>query len=297
MKPYRTVISVPGNKPSWFDKAVAAGADCLCLDLEDSVPAAEKADARAAIRDAIGRISRAHPRVGLFVRPNAMDTGETGDDLAEIIVPGITGVFAPKVGSATEVHKYDALVDYFERRSGARGIEYILPMETIHGIQNCEQIALASPRVGALIGPTAEHADIARAVGFEWTPQGEESRYHRTRILLAARAAGVHPLTALWERIRDLEGLERFTLDSRRMGFRGQVVLHPTHVPVVNRVYTPAAEDVDFYRGLIKAYQDAEDAGLGAAMYGDIHIDKAHADKAREWLARVDTLADLHGGI
>jgi citrate lyase subunit beta / citryl-CoA lyase len=297
VKPYRTVISVPGNKPSWFDKAVAAGADCLCLDLEDSVPPAEKAVARAAIRDAIGRISQEYPGVGLFVRPNAMDTGETGDDLAEVIVPGITGVFAPKVGSAIEVHKYDALVDYFERRSGARCIEYILPMETIAGIQNCEQIALASPRVGALIGPTAEHADIARAVGFEWTPEGGESRYHRTRILLAARAAGVHPLTALWERIRDLEGLERFTLDSRRMGFRGQVVLHPTHVPVVNRVYTPAAKDVDFYRGLLKAYQDAENAGLGAAMYGDIHIDKAHADKAREWLARVDTLAELHGGI
>jgi citrate lyase subunit beta/citryl-CoA lyase len=113
-------------------------------------------------------------------------------------------VFAPKVGSAIEVAKYDALVDHFERRNGASGIEYILPMETIEGIQNCEAIAVASPRVGALIGPTAEHADIAIAVGYEWSPEGTETRYHRTRILLAARAAGVHPLTALWERIRDL---------------------------------------------------------------------------------------------
>ena len=297
MKPYRTVISVPGHKPSWFDKAVAAGADCLCLDLEDSVPSAAKDDARSAIRDAVGRISRDHPRVGLFVRPNALGTGETGQDLEAVIVPGLTGVFAPKVGSPIDVHKYDALVDYFERRNGAQGIEYILPVETIQGIQNCEQIALASPRVGALIGPTAEHADIARAVGYEWTPDGNESRYHRTRILLAARAAGVHPLTALWERIRDLSGLETFTIDSRRMGFRGQIVLHPTHVPVVNRVYTPEASRIDFYRGLLKAYQDAETAGLGAVMYGDVHIDKAHADKATEWLAHVGTLADLHGGV
>jgi len=297
MKPYRTVISVPGHKPSWFDKAVAAGADCLCLDLEDSVPPAGKEDARAAIREAIGRISRKHPRVGLFVRPNALDTGEAGEDLEAVVVPGLTGIFAPKVGSPTDVHKYDALVDYFERRGGAQGIEYILPVETIQGIQNCEQIALASPRVGALIGPTAEHADIARAVGYEWTPEGNESRYHRTRILLAARAAGVHPLTALWERIRDLTGLETFTTDSRQMGFRGQIVLHPTHVPVVNRVYTPDTSRVDFYRGLLKAYQEAEAAGLGAVMYGDVHIDKAHADKATEWLAHVETLADLHGGI
>ncbi len=297
MKPYRTVISVPGNKPSWFDKAIAAGADCLCLDLEDSVPPGEKEAARAEIRTAIGRISQQHPQIGLFVRPNALDTGDTGADLEAVVVPGLTGVFAPKVGSPTDVAKYDALVEHFERRNGASGIEYILPIETIQGIQHCEEISLASPRVGALIGPTAEHADIAIAVGYEWSPEGLESRYHRTRILLAARAAGVHPLTALWERIRDLDGLEQFTLDSRRMGFRGQVVLHPTHVPVVNRVYTPDAADIDFYRGLLKAYEEAEAAGLGAVMYGDIHIDKAHADKATGWLARVDALAGLHGGI
>jgi citrate lyase subunit beta/citryl-CoA lyase len=297
MKPYRTVISVPGHKPSWYDKAVASGADCLCLDLEDSVPAGERDSARREIADAIGRLAESHPRVGLFVRPSALDTGETGFDLEAVIVPGLTGVFAPKVGSAIDVHKYDALVDYFERRNGVAGLEYILPIETIEGIQHCEEIALASPRVGALIGATAEHADIARAVGFEWTPEGRESQYHRTRVLLAARAAGVHPLTALWERIRDLDGLEKFSIASRQMGFRGQIVLHPTHVPIVNRAYTPIAEDIDFYRGLLTAYEAAVARGEGAAMYGDVHIDKAHADKALEWLARVDRLADLHGGI
>jgi citrate lyase subunit beta/citryl-CoA lyase len=74
-------------------------------------------------------------------------------------------------------------------------------------------------------------------------------------------------------------------------------VLHPTHVPVVNRAYTPSAADVDFYRGLLKAYEDAAARGEGAVMYGDIHIDKAHADKAQEWLGRVDALAGLHGGL
>lgn len=297
MRAFRSIISVPGHKPAWYDKAIAAGADCICLDLEDSVPEAEVAQARAAIREGIQRIAKEHPRVGLFVRPNALDTGGTGDDLEAVIVPGLTGVFAPKVGSVSDVNKYDALVDFFERRSGATGIEYIMPMETIEGIQNCEAIAKASPRVGSLIGSTAEHADIARAVGYEWTPEGNESRYHRTRVLLAARAAGVVPLTALWERIRDLEGLETFSTDSRRMGFRGQLVLHPTHVGVVNRVYTPGQKDVAFYRGLLKTYQEAEKAGLGAVMYGDVHIDKAHADKATEWLARYDELASLHGGV
>jgi len=75
MKPYRTVLSVPGHKPSWFDKGVASGADCLCLDLEDSVPEAEKDNARQGIAEAIRRIASSHPKVGLFVRPNALDTG------------------------------------------------------------------------------------------------------------------------------------------------------------------------------------------------------------------------------
>jgi citrate lyase subunit beta / citryl-CoA lyase len=173
----------------------------------------------------------------------------------------------------------------------------ILPIETIEGIQHCEEIGQASPRVGALIGATAEHADIARAVGYERTPEGSESRYHRTRIMLAARAAGVHPLTGLWERIRDLDGLETFSAGNRKMGFRGEIVLHPTHIPVVNQVYSPPAADVDFYRGLLKAYTEAAARSEGAVMYGDIHIDKAHADKAREWLQRFDALADLHGGL
>ena len=69
MKPYRTVISVPGNKPSWYDKAIVAGADCLCLDLEDSVPPAEKESAREAIRDAIGRIAEQYPKVGCSSAP------------------------------------------------------------------------------------------------------------------------------------------------------------------------------------------------------------------------------------
>lgn len=148
-----------------------------------------------------------------------------------------------------------------------------------------------------MIGPTAEHADIAKAVGYEWTPAGLESLFHRTKIMLATKAAGRHPLTALWERIHDLEGLRKFSTQGRKMGFRGQIVLHPSHVPVVNEVYTPSREAIDFYRGLLDTYYAAEARGDGAVMYGEIHVDKAHADKAEEWLARVDTLAELNGGI
>jgi citrate lyase subunit beta / citryl-CoA lyase len=297
MEPYRTVLFVPAHKTSWFDKAAESGADAVCFDLEDSVPEQLKSEAREEVAAGIERLSKSHPAMGLFVRCNSLSTGLAGLDLEATVMPGLTGIFAPKIDRAVDVIRYDALVDHFEARAGVSGLEYIIPVETIHGIQNCEEIAAASPRVGAMIGPTAEHADIAKAVGYEWSPEGLESMVHRTKILLATRAADRHPLTALWERIRDLDGLRVFTTRGRKMGFRGQVVLHPSHVPVVNRVFTPEAEEIDFYRGLLTTYQAAEARGDGAVMYGEIHVDKAHADKAREWLDRLDRLAGLNGGV
>jgi citrate lyase subunit beta/citryl-CoA lyase len=297
MKPYRTVLFVPAHKTSWYEKAAESGADAVCFDLEDSVPEHLKESARKEVADGVAALSRSHPSMGLFVRTNSLATRLTGLDLEATVVPGLTGIFAPKVDEATDVIRYDTLLDHFEARAGASGLEYIIPVETIQGIQHCEEIAAASPRVGAMIGPTAEHADIAKAVGYEWSPEGLESLHHRTRILLATRAADRHPLTALWERIRDLDGLRTFATQGRKMGFRGQIVLHPTHVRVVNEVYTPDRETIEFYRGLLSTYTEAEARGDGAVMYGDIHVDKAHADKAEEWLARVDQLAGLNGGI
>ncbi|WP_156755948.1 HpcH/HpaI aldolase/citrate lyase family protein [Actinokineospora pegani] len=297
MKPYRSVLFVPAHKTSWFSKAAESGADAVCFDLEDSVPAHLKESARLEVRAAVESLSASHPAMGLFVRCNSLGTGLAGLDLEAAVVPGLTGVFAPKVDTAIDVIRYDTLLDHFEARAGVSGLEYIVPVETVRGIVNCEEIAAASPRVGAMIGPTAEHADIAKAVGFEWTPEGLESVYHRTRILIATRAADRHPLTALWERIRDLDGLREFSRRGRGMGFRGQIVLHPTHVPVVNEVHTPDKASIEFYQGLLSTYQEAEARGDGAVMYGDIHVDKAHADKATEWLARVDQLASLNGGI
>jgi citrate lyase subunit beta/citryl-CoA lyase len=297
VKPYRSVLFIPAHKSSWFERAVESGPDAVVFDLEDSVPSELKGQARDNVAGAIKQFSVSHPTLGLFVRVNSLATRLAGRDLSAVVRPGLTGVFTPKVDSARDVIQYDALVDFFESEHDVDGLEYIVPVETIHGIQNCEEVAAASVRVGAVIGPTAEHADIARAVGFEWSPEGLESLVHRTKILLATRAAGRHPLTALWERIHDLEGLREFTIQGRKLGFRGQIVLHPSHVPVVNEVFTPARETIDFYRGLVQTYQEAEARGDGAVMYGEIHVDKAHADKAEEWLARVDELAGLNGGI
>lgn len=285
MVPYRSILFVPGHKPAWIEKALSAGADCIVLDLEDSVPADLKAGARQTVAESIAAVRARNTHVGLFVRVNPLDTRLTGGDLEAVVVPGLTGVFAPKISTATDVLRYDALLDHFEERNRVSGLQYIVPVEMIGAIQHAREIAVASPRVGAMIGPTAEHADIARAVGYQWTPEGDETLYLRSRILLACREADIHPLTGLWERLDDLAGLKAFAEKGRQLGFRGMIAIHPSHVAAVNEAFSPGAEEIEFHEGLVAAYQRAAAAGHGAVRYRGVHIDKAHADTALEWLA------------
>ena len=234
-------------------------------------------EARTVVAESIRRLRSLDPSVGIGVRVNGLATRQTGADLEAVVGPGLDIVFAPKIEEATDVLRYDTLLDHFELRNGVTGLEYIVPVETVKAIQNCAEIASASPRVGALTGPPAEHADIAREVGFEWTPEGLETLYLRSRVLLACRGAGLHALTGLWERIDDLDGLAEFARQGRRLGF-------PSHVPVLNTVFSASAAEIDFYEGLVRAYEQAAREGSGALRYRGLHIDKAHYDKARLWL-------------
>lgn len=285
MHPYRSVLFVPGHKPDWAAKAVASGADAIVLDLEDSVPDELKAQTRRTVAETVRRLREVGAAVGVFVRPNALDTGLAGADLEAVVAPGLSGLFVPKVRDRDDVLRWDTLVDWFERRNGARGLELIVPVETVEAIQNCREIAAGSPRVGAMVGPTAVHADIARAVGYRWSAEGIETLYLRSRVLLACREYGLHPLTGLWEELGDLVGLRAFADQGLQLGFRGQIAIHPSHVPVINDVFSPSEEEIEFREGLVAAYEEALARGDAAARYRGLHIDKAHADTAREWLA------------
>lgn len=295
MRAYRSILFVPAHRPAWVEKAINAGADCVVLDLEDSVPDTEKVAARTLAAESIRKVRQTNNDVGLFVRVNPLATRLTGGDLEEVVVPGLNGVFAPKIEQATDVLQYDALLDHFEERNGVSGLEYIVPVETVQAIQNCREVALASPRVGAMIGPSAEHADIARAVGYEWTLEGMETLYLRSRVLLACREAGIHALTGLWEDLENFEGLREFAIKGRQLGFRGMIAIHPSHVETVNEVFSPSEADIKFYKGMVSAYEKAASEGTGALRYRGLHIDKAHYDKAIEWLGRAELLTP--GGV
>lgn len=285
MHPYRSILFVPAHKPEWARKALASGADCIVVDLEDSVPADLKDSARDTARKTLADLRADSEHVGLFVRPNALDTRLSGADLEAVVCPELTGLFTPKIRNATDVVRWETLIDWFEARNGAEGLEMIVPVEMVDAITNAFEIASASPRVGAMIGPTSEHADIARAVGYRQSREGSETLYLRSRILLACRQYGLHALTGLWEDLADLEGLRAFADYGLQLGFRGQVLIHPSHVQVVHDVYTPSDDEVAYYEDLVATMDKAVAEGHGAVRFRGTHVDIAHAEKARDWLA------------
>jgi citrate lyase subunit beta/citryl-CoA lyase len=285
---YRSMLFVPGHKGSWAGKAAASGADALVLDLEDSVPTTEKDVARQTVARSISELSRSHPGLGLWVRLNSWDSGGAGFDLDAVVVEGLDGLLLPKLYGPTDVLRFETLLTHFEARNGvAPGrVKLIASLETAQGMASCEAIAGSSPRMVSLVGATARDADTQRALGYRYSAEGLETLYLRSRVVLACRAAGLtHPLCGLWQDIADLDGLARFAAGNRDLGYRGQLIIHPSHAGPVNQAFSPSPQELAFYQGMIKAFEAAEADGHGAVDYEGQHIDLAHVTTAREVVA------------
>jgi len=281
MKPIRSFLFVPGVRESWIDKVVSAGADALILDLEDSVPVDAKAQAREVVARKIGGLAAAGQRV--YVRINRSPFMYSMDDLLAVVVPGLEGIVLSKPNGPEDIYMASMMVSEAELRNGiAAGTVGLVPtLETARSIQFAHDIALA-PRVTAIVCAAAKNGDVARSVGFQWTREGLESLPFKSAAVIAARAAGKLPLAGLWQEVHDLEGLKIAAAAHRRMGFVGEMLLHPSNVAPVNDAYSPSDEDVAYYQGMIDAFAAAQAAGRAAVIYDGEHIDYAHVKTARE---------------
>ncbi|MEU8251211.1 CoA ester lyase [Nonomuraea sp. NPDC048916] len=288
MRPYKSLLFVPGHRGDWVDKAVRAGTDAVILDLEDAVPEHLKAEARQTVAESVARLHAEHPEVGVLVRPNALGTPHVGRDLAAVVRPGLDALLLPMIYTAEDVVRYDALVGYFESEQDgldAGSVHLVPTLETARSVANCEELAVATPRVASLLVAAAKGADIAREIGFEWTLEGLETLHLRSRALIACRAAGItHPICGIWQDVSDLDGLAVFSAQNHRLGFRGQVLLHPSHVRTINATYGLDEQELDRYRRMVAAFEAAEAEGRAAVLFEGEHIDIAHVQTARRLL-------------
>lgn len=291
MHPYRSMLFVPGHKPDWIVKAGRTGADALIIDLEDSIPHADKPAARQAVAALIEQAKQQDQ--GAWIRVNALDTGWTPLDLAAIMTPALDGVVQPKVETADDVKRLDAMLTAAETLSGlpVGSVEILPTPETAEGLWNIYDICTASPRVVSIAGGGAKGGDTAHSVGYQWTREEMETLYLRSRVLLAARAAGLkYALAMLWNEIHDLAGLEQHCIRCRQIGYTGELLIHPSHVAVANRVYTPTEAEIAHAEGLLKAMDEGVARGDAAVTYEGAMVDYAMVKSARELLELARTI-------
>ncbi len=285
MRPIRTLMFVPGHKDKFIEKIPTLGADAIVLDLEDSVPDALKVAARDKVAGIIPGLVGVGPR--LYVRTNRGRHAFDVDDLRAVVQPGLDGIFVSKAEDPTDIEYLSRLIAEIEDRKGMEvgSTRLIVPIETAGAAEHVFAI-VSNPRVAHLVQVTAKGADLERNLGFRWTPEGTETLYLRSRAVVAARAAGKpFIIGGLWQEVHDLDGLRKAAEFNKTLGFTGEIVLHPSNVPVVNEIYSPSDEEFDFYRGMITAFEEAEAKGEGAVIYRGEHIDIAHVQTARAFLA------------
>ena len=222
-----------------------------------------------------------------MVRVNDMETGFTERDLEFAIQDGTYAITLPMVKGPEEVLKLDELITKEETVKGIKvGTVLIDPgLETAKGMRSAYEIGVSSLRVAHMGAGGGRGGDIARALGYRWTPEGTETLFVRSKVLLDSRAAGVpYPMTGLWQDVDDHEGLISFANHSRDLGYNGMTVIHPSHVPIVNEIFSPSQSEIEEWKGLVDAMKKTRMSGGAAVSYQGGMVDIAHEKTALQML-------------
>lgn len=265
LRPWRSVLYVPGDQPRALEKARTLGADAVILDLEDAVAPEHKDVARENVTGAL-RTPWPNP---VLVRVNGPGTPWAETDLAWVRGAGADGLVLPKVEDAAAL----------------RGLPPGLPLwamvETPLGVLRAAEIA-AAPGVAGLI---AGANDLARALRTRPDPARTPLLPALSAVVLAARAFGKVPLDAVYNDVRDPEGFERECEQGRTLGFAGKTIIHPQQVATANRAFGVSEADAQAARDLIAAWTAARAEGRSVATYRGALVEGMHVEEAQETLA------------
>jgi len=268
-----------------LEKAGRSGTDAVIVDLEDAVSIDNKAMARQSLSDL-----PASP-VPYFVRTNAADTPQFWEDVAAVAVADVAGLILPKAESPAVINRIDGALTVSELSAGRQqGSIAIIPLiESAIGVRLTFEIATASPRIECVMFGGGEQGDLVADLGVEWTPDGTGLMQARSQVLLSSRAAGVpYPMEAVFMDFRNNDALRVESEIARRLGYVGKVAIHPGQVPVINDVFTPSAETIDYQRKVLAAFESAEAEGKASIAVDGKMVDYAVARVARTIIARAE---------
>jgi citrate lyase subunit beta / citryl-CoA lyase len=287
----RSLLFVPGDSDKKLDKALLCGADALIVDLEDSVSAERKQEARATTLAFLRQFGQKPERPRLFVRVNGLATGLIDGDL-EVVAGRPDGIVLPKAeGGAAIVHLAAKLAVREALHDLPDGHVRILALTT----ETAKALFLGGTYAGAsarLVGLTWGAEDLSAELGAEANRdvQGnflDPYRLARSLCLAAAAAAEVQAIDTVYVDFRNQEGLRREADEARRDGFTAKMAIHPAQVGVINAVFTPSAESIARAKAIVAAF--AAEPNAGVVGIDGVMYDRPHLVRARQLLARTKT--------
>ena len=285
----RSKLYVPVNREKFVAKAWTRGADCIILDLEDSIAPSDKASARRMVEAALPRVRKGGADVQVRI-----NRGLEAEDLDAIVMPGLTGVMIPKCETAEEIKILDEIVARLEKQRGLEEgkIQFDLIFETARGIINVEQVADSSPRIVSI---TTGQADLSVDLGFTRFKElnFEQYFYAENKLLFAACAAKVQPHGIGAQSNVDFAsvsmGPEAMRTACRHafwMGFMGTSVIHPGWIEAANEGFTPDRDEVAQAKRVKSALDDAYARGQGSVSVDGRMYDVANMKHIDYLLAR-----------
>ncbi len=283
---WRSILYVPGNVPKFIDKAHERGADCVLVDLEDSVQPAQKPDARAMLSDTIKKVARGGADVAVRInRPLRM----TIPDLEAAVQPGVTALFITKTESVQHLKLLDEIVSDLEKERGLKvgSIGFGAMIEHPRALSQIHDIAEHAPR---LIGMMLGGEDFALETGS--IPTDETLELPKRMVAFAAQAFDV-PMIGILGTVADYSDPGAYAKSAeraRRFGFSGGTCIHPGLVTALNEAFTPKEEDVAYAQKLIQADAKAASEGRGSFQVDGKMIDIPVIERARKLIARADAI-------
>ena len=288
----RSMLFLPGNNPNMLINGNCLGADAVIFDLEDAVAPDQKDAARILVRNTMKYMD--FRGCEIIVRINSIDTPYWKQDVQEILPykPGL--ILLPKTGSAADVQAADAYITEVEQALGMeKNTVGLMPLiETAMGVENAFAIASAADRVKALF---LGAEDLTADLQCKRTKEGREIEYARTRLVVAARAAGVDVYDTPFTDVNDDEGIVVDATLAKTLGFTGKASISPRHVEVINSVFSPTQKEVDYAYEVLEAIELAKQQGKGAiSLYGKM-IDAPIVNRAKQTIAMAQALGMERG--
>ncbi|HLW71668.1 MAG TPA: CoA ester lyase [Candidatus Binataceae bacterium] len=283
MRLRRCELSTPGSNEKMIEKALGSNADVVFLDLEDAVAPNQKVEARGKVIKALktldwGRKTRA-------VRMNNIETEYAYQDVIEVAENAgeqLDVIIIPKVKAARDIFWVDTLLTQIETRLKRKhkiALECLI--EEVEALINVEEIAKSSRRLEAIIfGPgdfsASQGVRMGKTIGGSITTYpGDIWHYARSKIVVAARAAGIEAIDGPYADFKNPAGYREEAIRSATMGFAGKWAIHPSQIELANEMFSPSQEEIDRARQLEAAYAKAEAEGLGAVTFDGVMIDAA----------------------